>query len=437
MVLQTHSVSNRAGKVERFCKASKAEVMRRCTKSLIESANYAMDMLPNVSFELVVLDDHSDEDSLEKLKVNLNTANFKTNLTHLDTRGIMPSILACYEYGLEHGKDWVYFIQDDYLYEKNAIYDMIVVANQTTENIGNYTCVFPYNDPYRYTPVNTVIQSHIIQMQGRHWRTQIMTGSPFMVHHSILKKEWDVFEKMGKHELSSDMEDNTINQLFRTRGYYLFVPIPSLALHMQYEPEKDPFIDWKEWWDKFDLTDQPIIDTSKQNLLTVKFHDTDINGYIESNNLKNYVETTIDLSRKFDISLLQSIPTKSIDNIFAPYVLEYFDWSNILIIIKEFNRILKDSGSATIVVKNLQVAAMYILQDKMFDDIWKNETICTNPLDIVYSINRYYIDKGVPPQKFGFTKNIISYISKTVNISFDIKEVKQDLTVSFTKNINE
>lgn len=262
MVLQTHSVSNSAGNKERYCKASKAEVMRRCTKSLIASVNYAKSLLPNVTFELKVFDDHSDTIAIDSLKDNLNDATFKTDLEFLTTRGIMPSILACYEYGKTHGKDWVYFIQDDYLYEKTAIYDMLIVANQTSINVGNYTCIFPYNDPYRYTPVNTVIQSHIIQEQGRHWRTQVMTGSCFMVHHYILVKEWDVFEAMGKHEVSSDMEDKTINQLFRTRGYYLFVPIPSIALHMQYEEEKDPFINWQEWWDIYEPTES----TQKLNL---------------------------------------------------------------------------------------------------------------------------------------------------------------------------
>ena len=67
----------------------------------------------------------------------------------------------------------------------------------------------------------------------------------------VIKDNWDLFEAMGKHAVTAKMEDETINQLFRTRGYYLFVPIPSLALHMQYDTELDDQIDWRVWWDRF------------------------------------------------------------------------------------------------------------------------------------------------------------------------------------------
>ena len=252
LVLQTHALGDsQKPDGNRFVGVNKSEVMRRCTRSLVDSINYALSRLDYFDFELVVLDDHSDEPSINLLKENLSLAKFPTKLMHLETRGIMPSILACYEYGKKHGSDWVYFVQDDYLYEENAIYDMLIVAIETSQKLQNYTCVFPYNDPYRYTDENTAIQSHIIRSQNRHWRTQVMTASCFMVNHKVVVDNWDLFYNMGNHPVTTDMEDKTINQLFRTRGYYLFVPIPSLALHIQYEWERDNLIDWKPLWEKY------------------------------------------------------------------------------------------------------------------------------------------------------------------------------------------
>ena len=252
VVLQTHSLGDsQRPDGERYCKAKKSEVMRRCTMSLIESINHAVENLNYFDFELVILDDHSDEDSLNKLKQNLSNANFKNKLIHLETRGIMPSILSCYEYGKEHGTDWVYFAQDDYLYETSAIFDMLQTAIFTSQSLGNFTCVYPYDDPYRYIPVNTAIKSHIIRHQNRHWRTYTMTASCFLVHRAVIIKNWDLFYNMGTHAITSDMEKNTINKLFYERNYYLFIPIPSLALHMQYEAEYDPFIDYTRLWDKY------------------------------------------------------------------------------------------------------------------------------------------------------------------------------------------
>jgi glycosyltransferase involved in cell wall biosynthesis len=252
VVLQTHSLGDsQRPDGQRYCNAKKNEVMRRCTMSLIESINHAVEYLEYFDFELVVLDDHSDEVSLSKLRNNLDKAKFKTQLYHLDTRGIMPSILACYEYGNKNGTDWVYFAQDDYLYETTAIYDMLQTAIFTTHALGNFACIYPYDDPYRYIPENTAIKSHVIRHQNRHWRTYTMTSSCFLVHHDVLTKNWDLFYKMGTHPVTTDMEKNTINKLFYERNYYLFIPIPSLALHVQYESEYDPFIDYTKLWDKY------------------------------------------------------------------------------------------------------------------------------------------------------------------------------------------
>lgn len=259
VILQSHSLGDSQhylgiSKQERFCKCPKAEITRRCSRSLVETMNHAQSLLSDSTFELVVFDDHSDENTIKELKDNLSIAKFKTQLIHLETRGIMPSILRCYEHGKEFGQEFVYFAQDDYLYDTTAIYDMVTTLIDTTLKLGNFTSIYPYDDPYKYIPENTAVTSHIIRHRGRHWRTLPMTASCFMTHIKVIKDNWDLFEAMGKHEVTTKMEDETINQLFRTRGYYLFVPIPSLALHMQYDTEMDDQINWQSWWDRFAKT---------------------------------------------------------------------------------------------------------------------------------------------------------------------------------------
>lgn len=77
-----------------------------------------------------------------------------------------------------------------------------------------------------------------------------MTASCFMINHTIIIQHWDLFNAMGDCDAHDrQMEQKTINQLWQTRGLMLFTPTPSLALHMQFESEKDPYIDWKSWWD--------------------------------------------------------------------------------------------------------------------------------------------------------------------------------------------
>lgn len=257
VVLQTHSKGDSQHYLgittaERFCSAPKSEITKRCSRSLIESMNHAYETLPDFELELVVYDDHSDDQTVIDIKNNLNIAKFKTQFIPLDTYGIMPSILKCYEHGRDYGKDIVYFAQDDYLYDTTAILDMIITMLDSSLRLGNHASIFPFDDPYRYIPENTAIQSHIIRSQKRHWRTQKACSSCFMVYHKVLIDNWDLFEAMGNHKVDVMMEDNTINKLWYERGYYLFVPIPSLALHMQYDSEYDDQINWREWWDRYD-----------------------------------------------------------------------------------------------------------------------------------------------------------------------------------------
>lgn len=248
-VLQTHSLSNSQKDITRYGCTDKAEIVKRCTRSLVKSMNYAKLIMPHVNFRLQVYDDHSDDKCIQTLKETLSTAKFETNLDHLETRGIMPSILKCYEHGYAHGKDLVYYAQDDYLFTESAIWEMIEEFLDASGKLGRWCCIYPFDDPWRYVHWN-IVPVEIVLGKKRHWRRNYKTASCFMTHVDVIRKQWDLFEAMGKHEVNGEMEDNTINKLFSERGYTLLTPIPSLALHFQTDIEKDPYIDWKSWWDK-------------------------------------------------------------------------------------------------------------------------------------------------------------------------------------------
>jgi hypothetical protein len=254
VVLQSHSKSNNQKQITRYMSDDKAEISYRCIKSLVNSLNHLHTVKPNeVKIKLQVLDDHSDEQFLNKLNTILQSCNFNYELQHLATYGIMPSIMACYEYGKKHGKDLVYFAQDDYLYFETCMYEMVDTYFRFSEKSKLPVCVYPFDDPYRYgippdrQPLVTV---HL--GLNRHWKTAFGTASCFMVDYPTLIKNFDLFEAMGNHAIDSVMEDETINRLFRERGCLLFTPIPSLALHSQADTEKDPYIDWKKLWDQFE-----------------------------------------------------------------------------------------------------------------------------------------------------------------------------------------
>jgi hypothetical protein len=254
VVLQSHSKGNRDDDQTRYCNAPKIEVSSRCIFSVIDALNYAQEQYSDYEIELQIFDDHSDQEFLNILTRLISISKFKVNLTHLETYGIMPSILRCYEHGKNYGIDWVYFIQDDFLHQQNSIDLMIHAINQFSCNLGKPASIFPFNRPAEYhLPENTAVKCNLVAGKDRYWRTNIHPAVTLMTHNSIIKKNWDLFYRMGTSEISEDMEMKSINRIYYERGYYCFTPIPSLALHMQTEWDKDFFIDWKSWWNEYDL----------------------------------------------------------------------------------------------------------------------------------------------------------------------------------------
>jgi len=255
VVLQTHSKGDNhayegfvSSDKKRYTGEGKLETSKRCVKSLIDSLNHTVDIAPKFKIKLKIFDDHSEKEYLKAIKSYLDKANFEFDLEKLKDKGICNSILKCYTYGKDEGKELVYFAQDDYMHEKNAIEEMIDFFYQWSPKLDKPISIYPFDDPYRYQPHN-IFPVRILHGKKRHWRQNYHTAFPFMLHHSVLSREFDLFNDMGCHKIDNKMEDDTINKLFQERGYCLFTPIPSLALHMQYETEKDPFIDYKPLWD--------------------------------------------------------------------------------------------------------------------------------------------------------------------------------------------
>jgi predicted SAM-dependent methyltransferase len=405
--------------------------------------NYAKELYEDCDFELVVFDDHSDEKSIQNIKNNLNIATFKTQFISLDTYGIMPSILRCYEHGRDFGKEIVYFAQDDYLYDTTALYDMIQTMIFTSGALGNFTSIFPFDDPFRYSPENTAVLSHMIRYQKRHWRTLHMTASCFMTHHKVIVDNWDLFEAMGNHPVDSKMEDETINQLFRTRGYYLFIPIPSLALHMQYESELDDQINWREWWDRYD-TPKPLEPTIDDTVLNVGFGGVSLRDLPYTEVFEGMREISLDIDSKHnpdilaDVTNISHIPDNYVNCAYTSHMIEHIDYFKVSSVIKELLRVCKPGGYLRILTPNLQIIGDRIASGDLLDTVYDSAGGPISAIDIIYgyrhSIHRNRVDFMI--HRTGFSRKVFEHLAKEFNFDMDIQEADNgvDLLVDVKKH---
>ncbi len=440
IVLQSHSDTDNQkllGFIDnstlRYPGVQKEEVSKRCINSLIHSLNYCMDNINDIEIELKIFDDHSSENFLFYLTEILTNSKFKFNLEFLSEYGISNSFKHCFNYAKDNGEDLIYFAQDDYLYEESCFVEMLDLYFQFKDkSVGKSICVYPFNDPYRYA-IHNIIPVRIIQGMSRHWRTSYQTASCFMLEHKTLTSEWDLFENFYLHSIDKNMEDDTLNKLFQDRQHVLFTPIPSLALHIQYETEKDPYIDWTILWNKFKPIEKIIL--PEKVVLNIGSGKDKLNF----SSFKEFEEVSFDIDQKLnpdivgDILNLDVFPEKSIDVVWLSHTLEHLYKTDVVDVLKNINRIIKKDGVGIIIVPNLKEISSYIATGNIHHPVYESAGGLITPIDILYGLVKDTNDPYMY-HKTGFTQEYASELLTYLNINGYILENGHNLFILIAKS---
>jgi hypothetical protein len=253
--LQTYDRSNNQSG-QRFCADTKAEVTQKCVTSFFESVAHAASQQLDSKHTICVFDDGSTPETiavLDKLAQKYAGPQIAVRLEQRSGMGVMGSIRACWEWLAQEGKDLVYQVQDDYLYEPAAIWEMISMFVQLNTDVDTQAIIVPYNDPYhwiqgsyRYTPTPRTIIPGI----RRYWLQIYDIPCTFMTSHTQFQQHWPIYEQfLGLGPTNPKLEAISLNYILTRRGVLGVAPVTSVALHMQGERERDPYIDWRKLWD--------------------------------------------------------------------------------------------------------------------------------------------------------------------------------------------
>jgi predicted SAM-dependent methyltransferase len=442
IALQSHNKSNSQDnyepyegfKFKRYGCDDKTEVLKRCTRSLVKAINYAQEKLPTWKFKLNVFDDHSSEEGIGILKDNLSLSNVPTNLKHIEGFGLLASLRECYENMKNEGKDLVFQAQDDYLFDEECFYQLILQWEKFQPKFDKPLSLLPYNDPYRYWDHN-IVPVRIVQGPDRHWRQTFQVPCTFMTHHSVLEKEWDLFDKIcSDHAHNPKLEDESINRLWQERNYVVMSPIPSLALHFQTENEKDPYIKWEDWWNKHgdDVTNfsrkenEKLFKTDKRIVVNVGCGKTKLDT--QSKYFLDWKEIRIDAFENDTADMISSIidfegvPNDSVDAIWASHVVEHNYFHDLPKIFNSMLRILKPNGFAVIRVPDLAEIA-HRIEDGLIDDL-----VYDSGAGPIYPIDWIYGHRGLTEfwgegmlHKTGFTKKSMNQVLQSLGFDAQIK----------------
>jgi hypothetical protein len=239
----------------RYCSDDKGEILQKSLTSFFTSLEYCVWAAPKVHHYIKIFDDHSSDRTLgyfERLIKRFACDNIHIEIHHLEGRGIMNSTRECYTWMDQEGKELVYQIQDDFLWHKNCIFEMIDIFNQTMQETTNHLLIFPNNEPwpwhgfYRYK----LVPRMLVPGAFRYWVSTYDVPSGFMTSVTEFRKHWDLYEKyFALPPYHPELETLSLNKILCESRTYGIKPVDSMAFHLQYAPNKEPYMDWKTYWD--------------------------------------------------------------------------------------------------------------------------------------------------------------------------------------------
>jgi hypothetical protein len=252
VIIRTHDGSNihEHPLQQRFCGSDKKQVIERCLKSLIIALERVREA------KIICLDDHSTQETKKMILEILARSKHPSQFVALKKTGHNYSALQFFSQAKKSKADLVYLIEDDYLHFPSALEEMIEDYQTFKRNLQREVCLHPFDDPDNYRP-EYIFPTRVVLGDKRHWRVNTYTTFSIFCSPEIIRGHWEKFKLLSTEYMTEWGEKNnihegtTINEIWRN-DVVLFTPIPSLALHMQFEEQKDKFIDWKKLWDSIE-----------------------------------------------------------------------------------------------------------------------------------------------------------------------------------------
>ena len=251
---------------KRLFDKEKSEYTFRSLNSILVSLNHAKKSSPKIEFDVIVIDHNSKKDDLDQMKSQLNKTSFKNSIISLDIEEFrnkikkinaenknvtenqisnMSNIHKSLLIAKKQCKDLVYFVEDDYLHQKEAINEMVLTYERISSQNNRELILCPTDYPYLYTKADN---TSIFLGSTKHWRLIGETLCTFLTSSKIVQKHWGKFVAMCQFEHYPF--EKPLHEIYKSE--YCLSPIPSLALHCTNINSiygLSPVVDWKKIWE--------------------------------------------------------------------------------------------------------------------------------------------------------------------------------------------
>ena len=143
-------------------------------------------------------------------------------------------------------KDLIYFVEDDYLHQRDAIDEMIYAYERISSQTSRELILCPSDYPYLYTKIDS---TNIFLGSNKHWRVVDETLCTFLTSKKILDKHWNKLISMCQFEHYPF--EKPLHDIYKSE--YCLSPIPSLAIHLTNVNSTyglSPTLDWRKVWEE-------------------------------------------------------------------------------------------------------------------------------------------------------------------------------------------
>ena len=245
---------------KRLFEYPKIEYATRSLNSLIKSIKFLRQKLPEINIKLIILDDHSNNENLEKIKkiseqeksseiISLDHNKYKSVIKEqksYETFSNLSSLLNSFEIGRNQGDDLIFFVEDDYLHFETMLEEMLSSFQRISSQLNKDIFMCPSDYPYLYMDNK---KANILIGNRRHWRTIDKTLCTFLTSKKLINQYWDNLIKTCENR--HDPFEKYINEIYQKET--CISPLKSLSLHLTNVNSSyglAPFIDYKELWDE-------------------------------------------------------------------------------------------------------------------------------------------------------------------------------------------
>ena len=251
---------------KRIFESDKSEYTFRTLNSLKRNISFILKNTNQISIKIYILDQNSYLKDLEIIKSifeelpinfelikleneefpNIKVLQKNNNQIEKNMKSTMISILKSFQMAKDKSEDLIYFVEDDYIHEEKALYEMVLTYEKISSQVGGELFLCPVDYPYLYKKAEN---TNILIGNNYHWRTIKESLLTFMTSKQMLLKHFEELNLMASKE--HEPFETPLHKIYENE--LCLSPVPSLAMHCTNINSVfglSPNLDWKKIWEE-------------------------------------------------------------------------------------------------------------------------------------------------------------------------------------------